>query len=348
MPPRVEGQLSDALIQGMSDPAIGIDRVGLIRVFNNVAGAVLGISPQEAIGRKVWEVVTVPELSRAFMAQIKDSNPVTVEQVMVFPNNRLFAVKVFSVRTERGRNLGAVAVLRDMAGVQKIERGIDQIMVDLNRSISAPLTAIKGCVETLLDGAYRDQNVTHRFLQMINEDANRLVRLVMTLDESLKDEKAQHLNKSKCRIEDLLSKVVDMFHKVATSKNVVITLDVADALPWIEADSVLLSKALVNIIDNAVRYTGAKGEGSVNISVAQSERTVVIAVRDTGIGIPPEEQTRIFERFFRGSAREVTDLGGTGLGLSVAADIIKAHGGSVRVESELGSGSTFTLVLPIR
>ncbi|MDO5296053.1 MAG: ATP-binding protein [bacterium] len=348
MPPRIEGQLSDALIKGLSDPAIGIDRVGMVRVFNDEAGVALGIKPEDAIGRKVWEVVTVSELSRAFMAQIKDSNPVTVEQVMVFPNNRLFAVKVQAVRTDKGRNLGAVAVLRDMAGIQKIERGIDQIMSDLNRSISAPLTAIKGCVETLLEGAYNDRTITHRFLQMINDEANRLVRLVMTLERSLADESAHKLNKTKCRLEDLVRSVIDMFVKVAENHHVSLAVEFPENLPWVEVDRALLNKALVNLVDNAVRYTGINNQGQIVITLSQRERTVVIEVKDNGIGIPPEERERIFERFYRGSDEKVANLGGIGLGLPVAADIVKAHGGTIEVSSEEGQGSTFTVVLPIR
>ncbi|MBQ7567531.1 PAS domain-containing protein [bacterium] len=348
MPPRIEGQLSDALIKGLSDPAIGIDRVGMVRVFNDEAGVALGIKPEDAIGRKVWEVVTVSELSRAFMAQIKDSNPVTAEQVMVFPNNRLFAVKVQAVRTEKGRNLGAVAVLRDMAGVQKIERGIDQIITDLSRSISAPLTAIKGCVETLLEGAYNDRAVTHRFLQMINDEANRLVRLVMTLDRSVSEGAPHVLAKSKCRLEELVCGVADMFSKIAENHHVSIKLDYPDSLPWVEVDTALLNKALVNLVDNAVRYTGINDKGTIKISLSQRERTVVIVVADDGIGIAPADLQHIFERFYRGNDEKVANLGGTGLGLPVAADIIKAHGGSIEVTSELGVGSVFTVVLPIR
>ena len=348
MPPRVEGQLSDAIIRGLSDPAIGIDRLGMIRVFNAQAGEALGVAPEEAIGKKVWEVVTVTDLARAFMAQIKDCNPVTVEQVMIFPGDRLFAVKVAAVRTERGRNLGAVAIMRDMAGVQKIERSIDQIMADLNRRISMPLTAIKGCVETLLEGACQDQKVTKRFLQMINEDANRLVRLVMTLDEALSDNSSKVLQKGKCRLEELVRAAADMFKDVASSKNVAITVHEPGELPWIEVDKVKLSKALVNLVDNAVRFTGVKGGGQVDISMSQLERDVVVEVRDNGIGIPKGEQKRIFERFYRGSSPQVAELGGTGLGLSVADDIVKNHGGSIAVSSEPGAGSAFKVTLPIR
>ena len=348
MPPRIEGQLSDALLEGLSDPAIGIDRVGMVRVFNGAAGEALGIEPHVAIGKKVWEVITLSELSRAFMTQIKDSNPVSVEQVMVFPGNRLFAVKVQAVRTDKGRNLGAIAVLRDMAGVQKIERGIDQIMTDLNRSISAPLTAIKGCVETLLEGAYNDKNITHRFLQMINDEANRLVRLVMTLDDSVAHGTTQVLHKGKCRFEDLVRGVVDMFEKVAESHQVKIELSYPDDLPWVEVDKALLNKALVNLVDNAVRFTGIKQQGSVQIRLSQCARTVVVVIQDDGIGISAEDKPRLFERFFRGSDEAVANLGGTGLGLPVAKDIVEAHGGTIALESELGKGTTVTVTLPIR
>lgn len=348
MPPRVEGQLSDAIISGLSDPVIGIDRVGRVRVFNEQAGKVMNVVPGDAIGKMIWEVVSVSELSRAFTSQIKDTNPTPVEQVMVFPDNRVFAARVTAVRTAKGRNLGAIAILRDMAGVQKIERGIDQIMLGLSRRVAVPLTAIKGCVETLLDGACCDLNVTRRFLQMINEDANRLVRLVMTLDEALSEDGLGVLEKSKCRIEDLVRKSVDLFVDIAASKNVSIRLEIASDLPWVELDTSKMNKAFVNLVDNAIRFTGVKGGGTVIVRVEQYERDVVVEVCDDGIGIPHSEQSRVFERFYRGSSPEVVELGGTGLGLSVAYEIIEGHGGTLEVQSEPGVGSTFRVTLPIR
>ncbi|MCR5663078.1 MAG: cell wall metabolism sensor histidine kinase WalK [bacterium] len=348
MPPRVEGQLSDALIENLEDPAIGIDRNGLIRVVNESAAACFGKTAEEMLGQKLLDAIPLSDFSRLFLAQIKQTDPQPVEQVMVLPGNKLFVVKLFAVRTSRGRNLGAAAVLHDMAGVQKIERGFDQVLGDLTRQISIPITSVKGFVETLLEGAYKDPDITHRFLQIINDETNRLVRLVMKLEESLHSEPIGNAVKNRCRLEDIIHEAISMFGGVAASKNVFIEPDLPEDLPWVEADKNMLTKAIVNLVDNAVRFTGVKGEGKVSVSASQNGRKVEISVRDNGIGIAPDELGRIFERFYRSSKEPAASLGGTGLGLAVVKEIAEAHGGIVEATSELGEWSEFKIIIPIR
>lgn len=348
MPPRVESQLSDALIEGLGDPAIGVDRVGVVRVFNHEAGQVFNISPEEAIGRDIWDILPLSEFTRALISQIKETEPHPVEQVMVLPGDKLYAVRIFPVRTARRRNLGAVCILRDMAGVQKIEKGLDQILRDLSRRISVPLTSIKGFVETLLEGAYGDPNITKRFLQIINEETNRLVRLVMTLEESANLNSGLVVSKSRTRLESVVDAAVEMFTPIAAGRNVTIERLYAEGLPWVEVDSALLRKAVVNVVDNAVRFSAVNGQGKVTISVAKVERNVTICVRDDGIGIAANDLPHVFERFYRSELEPAASLGGTGLGLTVAQEIVEGHGGTVVVHSDGCQGTEVTITVPIR
>lgn len=347
MPPRIEGQLSDALVEGLGDPCLGIDRSGEIRIFNAQAGRLFGLRPRDIIGKSIYEALPLSEFTRAFIAQIKASEPSPVEQVMVFPGDRLFAVQLSPVRTDRGRNLGAIAILKDMAGVQKIEKGLDQFLVDVTRRISVPLTSIKGFVETLLEGPYQDPDITRRFLQIINEEANRLVRLVMSLEESSHPGETPALALGTVHIDGVIQGAADMFREVAAGKNVELVVHGEPDLPLLQGDAEQLRRALVNLVDNAVRFTGVKGRGQVKVSAVHRNGSLHLAVADTGVGIPPEEQARIFERFYRVSEGPAAGLGGTGLGLSVAKEIVEAHGGSIEVQSKPGKGSTFTIHLPV-
>ncbi len=347
MPPRIEGQLADALIENLSDPCLGIDRSGDLRVFNRLAGRLFGLKPKEAIGRSVLEVLPLDDFTRAFIALVKSSDPVPSEQVMVFPGNRLFAVQMAPVRTSRGRNLGAIAVLRDMAGVQKIERGLDQIIEDMTRRISVPLTSIKGFVETLLEGSYRDLEITHRFLQIINEETNRLVRLVMSLEESAHAGEAPTIFRTRGRLEPIVQAALEMFRPVAVNKGVDLQVELGEDLPWLSLDFDLVQRALVNLVDNAVRFTGLRGKGRVLVRTAFQDREVLVVVQDDGVGITPEDLPHIFERFYRTMEGPGAELGGTGLGLSVAWEIVEAHGGRIVVESTPGKGATFTVRLPV-
>ena len=112
MPPRVEGQLSDALIAGFEDGVIGVDRVGGIRIFNKAAAGIFSLDPREVLGRSIWDALPKSEFSRTFIAQVKDSDPQPVQRLMLFPPDRMYAVRMQAVRSEHGRNLGAYAVLR--------------------------------------------------------------------------------------------------------------------------------------------------------------------------------------------------------------------------------------------
>ncbi len=347
MPPRVEGQLSEALIKGSEDGILGVDRSGSVRIFNDAIGEIFSISPGEAIGKNVWDILPKCEFSRALLSQIKDSNPEPIQRLMLFPNERMFSVKMMAVRSDRGRNLGAYASLRDVSGMQKIERSLDDVFTSLTREISVPLTTIKGFVETLLEGAYLDAQVTRKFLQIINGEANNLVRLVMSLDSVVKDKDSQPIM-SRFRLENLIQECIATFDPVAANKKVAFKLAISDDLPWITADPRLLRQVFVNILDNAVRFTGVKGGGLVEINIDIKDRQFIVTVRDNGVGISEADLPHIFERFFRGSGSENANLGGSGLGLSVAEGIVKAHHGHISVSSCKGEGSTFTVILPVR
>jgi len=348
LPPRIEGQLSDALIENLSDPCLGIDRSGDIRVFNRLAGRLFGVKPKEAIGKSVLEVLPLDDFTRAFdlPGQVQRSGS-PANRSWSSPAIGSFAVQMAPVRTSRGRNLGAIAVLRDMAGVQKIERGLDQIIEDMTRRISVPLTSIKGFVETLLEGSYRDREITHRFLQIINEETNRLVRLVMSLEESAHAGEAPTIFRTRGRLEPTVEAALEMFRPVAANKGVDLQIDLSEDLPWLSLDFDLVQRALVNLIDNAIRFTGLRGKGRVLVRTGFQNREVLVVVQDDGVGITPEDLPHIFERFYRTMEGPGAELGGTGLGLSVALEVVEAHGGRIEVESTPGEGATFTVHLPV-
>ncbi|MGM9992067.1 MAG: ATP-binding protein [Candidatus Bruticola sp.] len=347
MPPRVEGQLSEALIQESEDGILGIDRVGCVRILNETAGRIFAIKPCEAIGLNVWDVLPKCEFSKALLSQIKESNPEPLQRLMLFPNERMFSVKMMAVRSARGRNLGAYASLRDVSGMQKIERGLDDVFTSLTREISIPLTTIKGFVETLLDGAYLDTQITRKFLQIINGEANNLVRLVMSLDSVTKEREIKP-SMSCFRLEELIRECVATFEPIAASKHVTLTYRIADDLPWITADARLLRQVFINVLDNSVRFTGIKGGGSVEVDLSVQGREFIISIKDNGIGIETADLEHIFERFYRGRNSASANLGGAGLGLSAAESIIKSHGGTISASSIPGEGSVFTITLPVR
>ncbi|MGM9999360.1 MAG: ATP-binding protein [Candidatus Bruticola sp.] len=347
MPPRVEGQLSEALIQESEDGILGIDRTGCVRIFNGAAGRIFGVKPCEAVGLNVWDVLPKCEFSKALLSQIKESDPEPLQRLMLFPNERMFSVKMMAVRSARGRNLGAYASLHDVSGMQKIERGLDDVFTSLTREISIPLTTIKGFVETLLDGAYLDTQITRKFLQIINGEANNLVRLVMSLDSVTKDREIKP-TMSRFRLEELVQECISAFEPIAAGKNISLICHIANDLPWITADPRLLRQVFINILDNGVRFTGVKGGGRIEVDLSMRGREFVVSIKDNGVGIEADDLEHIFERFYRGKNSASANLGGAGLGLSAAESIVKSHNGTISASGTPGEGSLFTIVLPVR
>ena len=306
----------------------------------------LGVKADAVLEKELWEVLPINDFTRNLSQAVKASEPEESEQVVVFPPDRVYVAQMIPVESPDGRNSGVVAYLRDMTAVQKIERGLDQFLTDVNAQLKLPLTAIKGYVETLLEGAYQNQEVTKRFLQVINEETNRLTRLVVSLEEAATGPGSEP-QKAPTDLLVIIREVAGMFNQVATEKNLALQLALPTSLPSLSVAGEGMRRVLVNLIDNAVKCTGLKGYGWVKVTVRETPTDVEIVVADSGVGIDPDEQEKIFERFYRVTAGPAAELGGTGLGLAVAQEIVEQHGGSVCVTSQVGEGAAFTVRLPI-
>lgn len=340
MAKRVGGQLVDALIEGLSDPALGVDKSSRIRFLNPKAAELFQADPKKAIDAKLWDVLPINDFTRSLSSLVNESDPEPKEQVVVFPGDRLFVAQFIPVYSEN-RCTGVVCTLKDMAGVQKIEKSLEQFVTDVTRQLKVPLTAIKGFAETLLEGAYQNAEITRHFLQVINEETNRLARLVLSLEGAAQPDQTPRLNKRPLPLVSLVEGSLALFKESADEKNLVLTHEIPADLPLVEVDPEQMRRVMDNLVDNALKFTGLMGEGSVKV-VASSERgEVLVSVVDTGVGIEPPEHSRIFDQFYRVDHGPASTLGGTGLGLSVAKTVVEAHGGRIGVESELGAGATF-------
>lgn len=306
----------------------------------------LGVKADDVLEKELWEVLPINDFTRSLSQAVKASEPEESEQVVVFPPDRVYVAQMIPVESPDGRNSGVVAYLRDMTAVQKIERGLDQFLTDVNAQLKLPLTAIKGYVETLLEGAYQNQEVTKRFLQVINEETNRLTRLVVSLEEAATGPGSEP-QKAPTDLLVIIREVAGMFNQVAAEKNLALQLALPTSLPSLSVAGEGMRRVLVNLIDNAVKCTGLKGYGWVKVTVRETPTDVEIVVADSGVGIDPDEQDKVFERFYRVTTGPAAELGGTGLGLAVAQEIVEQHGGSVSVASQVGDGATFTVKLPL-
>jgi two-component system phosphate regulon sensor histidine kinase PhoR len=240
---------------------------------------------------------------------------------------------------------GVIAVFHDITRLKDLERVRQDFAANVSHELRTPLTTIKGYAETLLEGALKDE-VAFQFVQVIKRHADRLAQIVEDLLTLSKIEsKGFPLKMETIPVYELIGDCIDFLKESAQKK--MISLSRNEVLPSLAVygDRHFLEQVLINLLDNAVKYTSE--DGKVEILVTEKEnKEILFLIKDDGIGIPKEELHRIFERFYRVDKGRSKDLGGTGLGLSIVKHIIQAHHGRIWAESQPGKGSSFYFTLP--
>ncbi len=334
----------EAIVSGMVDAVIATDRHGRIILLNRAAEELLRISRDRAQGRIAREVLTDRRLT-AMLEDATDRGWVTAEELPEgSPGDRLIEAHCAPIKGSGGEAIGAVAVLRDVTVLRHTERLRRELTANVSHELRTPLTSIKGFVETLLNGAVKDEAACRRFLTIIDSETDRLVKLVDDLlDLSRLESKGVTLELRPVNLGDLVVHTVDKLRPLAEeSKLVLIHSGPPDVI--VTADSDRLEQVLTNLIDNALKYTPPGGR--VEVQILPNEQEVTVAVKDTGRGIPPDDLPHIFERFYRADRSRTRGSGGTGLGLAIAKHIVEAHGGHIGVRSRLDEGTTFMFTLP--
>jgi len=259
----------------------------------------------------------------------------------------------FALYSDREKNIeGVVVVLQDNTKQQKVENMRKEFIENVSHELKTPLTSIKSYAETLLDGAMEDKETTKRFLDVINSEADRMNRIVKdllqlsSLDNINSNPNARMaLKLTKISFVDLVKSCVDRMNMEARAKKQKLECYVIGDIPDIMADRDRMEQVVLNIISNAIKYTHENGEIIVYIGIIYNE--IYMKVSDTGIGIPEEDLSRVFERFYRVDKARSRQMGGTGLGLAIAKEIVEVHGGSISIKSEYGKGTEVTIKLPI-
>jgi len=234
----------------------------------------------------------------------------------------------------------------DVTRLRRLENVRSDFVANVSHELKTPITSIKGFVETLLDGAVHDPEDARRFLKIVAAQADRLNEIIedlLTLSRLEGDTERAGISLQPGRIRDVLQAAAATCQLKATEKNVEIELTCDDGLR-VEINAALLEQAVVNLVDNAVKYS--PGGQTVHVEAAKTPAEIVIRVRDHGCGIGPDHLPRLFERFYRVDKARSRKLGGTGLGLAIVKHIAQAHGGRVTVESVPGEGSVFSVHLP--
>jgi len=339
----VESERREAILSSMVEGVLAVDsslRVTFANAsFSRVAGAPSPIPPQAPL----VEIVRNPEL-REILSHVLSSGA-SVKQRLPLPGatERVFEVQAAPLTS--GPSRGAIAILHDITDLERLERVRKDFVANVSHELRTPLTAIRGYAETLLEGALEDKENNRRFLEIIKAHSIRLNNIASDLLalsdlESGKARPAPEIVSMRAVAEAALRTV----EAEARLRDVsVICGEMEDAR--VLGDRFQIEQALVNLLDNAVKFNRPAGEVFVQVTLPKAGQ-VRVSIADTGIGIPHEDMPRIFERFYRVDKARSREVGGTGLGLSIVKHIVERLNGTVSVESQLGKGSTFTVQLP--
>lgn len=252
---------------------------------------------------------------------------------------RFFNVHLVPLREDAEFSL--ILFLQDITEEKKVETIKKDFVANVSHELRTPLASIKGYAETLLDGGIEDKTNRLEFLRVIDRHATRMARLIDDLLILSRLESHQMpIVSSTLDIRELVLSTSKGFEKQAADKGITLTADVPEGLPGVSGDRDRLEQVVVNLLDNAIKYTPSGGR--VNVTARPSGTDVVVEITDTGIGIPPDDISRIFERFYRVDKARSRELGGTGLGLAIVKHIIQGHNGRLNVQSTPGKGSTFS------
>ncbi|RKY36531.1 MAG: PAS domain-containing sensor histidine kinase, partial [Candidatus Omnitrophota bacterium] len=257
---------------------------------------------------------------------------------------KILLVNAAPVIGEHGVN-GAVLVFHDITNLRQLEKVRQDFVANVSHELRTPISSIKGYAETLLHGALEDKENAEDFLKIIYFEADRLAKLISDLlDLSTIESGKLTLCLKSCNVETVVQRVVSGLKPRVGAKLLTINLVIPKNIAKIVCDENMIAQVLLNLIDNAIKYTNAPGQ--ISIKAIEQGGFVQIDVCDTGIGILEKDLPRLFERFYRVDKNRSCALGGTGLGLSIVKHIIQAHKGRVFVRSVFGQGSTFSFTIP--
>jgi two-component system phosphate regulon sensor histidine kinase PhoR len=331
------------ILSSMSEGVIATDKVQRILLVNDAAGKLLGFDPTQAVGKHLWQVVRNDQIIKA------------AGEVVFGSQRRLISVGPVSARhldvtlctfPTEGVTQGLVIVAHDITQSFQYQELRKEFVANVSHELRTPLTVIKGFIETLQDGAWRDERKAPEYLSTIHRHAEQLTNLVSDLLELSKLESAG-LSPRRAPVDlgFVIHKAFELLTPTAERKHQSLTLDVPKDLPTIKGNADYIERAVSNLIDNATKYT--PDGGTIHVAARANGQYVVVEVTDNGIGIPKDDIPRIFERFYRVDRSRSREMGGTGLGLSIVKHVAQVHGGAIEADSTPGQGSTFRLKLPI-
>lgn len=345
-----ENEKLASILSNMSDGVVAADENGKVIVWNRRALELLDVRTFE--GLLLSELF---ELSEQRLDELQQGRGQTLliernadEQDMSDGDEGHLRATFTPIHRRDKGITGTIAVLQDVTEQEKLEQSRRQFVANVSHELRTPLTTIKSYAEALNDGALEERELSERFVGVIRNETERMIRLVTDLLHlSRLDSNQAPLRRRQTNVHDMLDEVADRFSFQLRQKSIKAAVRVDKGLgsAWLDRDQI--DQVLDNLFSNAIKYTLDGGTIELTAKKPADSALLAISVKDTGIGIPKKDLDRIFDRFYRVDKARSRNMGGTGLGLSIAREIVKAHSGTISLHSELNEGTTVTFTLPL-
>lgn len=322
-----------SIISSIQEALIIVDKELKVIIANDEFAQLSGLKTSEIINKRLYEVIKNSDINEVIKKtfELRERQNSEIEY-----NSQSYYISSSYNET----NDTVIVLLYNNTEIKRMQSFKKDLISNVSHELKTPLTAINGFIETLNDEI--SDNTHRRYLEIIKKHTIRMINIVNDLLTLSSLENGLPLEKSECNINNVISDILPLFKKPAKNKGLTIEFTSQD-IPTILCDRIMIEQALINLIDNAIKYTD---RGYVRISTASDEAHIIISVEDSGIGIPPQDIDRIFERFYVVNKSRTRSIGGTGLGLSIVKHIIERHNGKIEVKSEINKGSTFKILLP--
>ena len=334
----------NSVIENMASGVMLIDQQGYVHLVNKRFVDLFGLTRERYTDSLYYDVLDQSQIHETVQEVFLYEQPIKNEMTLTKELTTYYLEVIGAPYFNQKHDLrGAVLVFHDVTEFKRLEQMRKDFVANVSHELRTPITSIKGFAETMLEDEL-DKQLEQHFLSIIHKESHRLQLLIQDLLDLSKLEKADfHLNYQTIHVDHLIRESVEMAKVQAKEKSIALTIAGENELV-LSADYDRLKQVILNHIYNAINYT--PNGGKVTVAAYNSSGYVKIEVSDTGMGIAPEALPRIFERFYRVDKARSRNTGGTGLGLSITKHIVEAHDGQIFVDSVVGQGSTFTIMLP--
>ena len=343
-----ERQRLDSVLRHMSDGVIATDRRGRIVIMNTAALDILNLKSEKVIGIPLLEILPLEE--RVTFRELLETQQERLIYLEEDGEDSMIQCEFSVIQRESGFISGLVCVLTDVTEQQKIERERRNFVSNVSHELRTPLTSIKSYTEALVDGAWENKEIAPGFLNVIETETDRMMRMITDLlNLSRMDQNRFGLEKEFINMNELVVHIVNRFEMVLQSepyrdKNYRILTDITQRDLWVELDQDKITQVLDNIINNAIKYS--PDGGRIIIRLMETHTDIIVSVSDEGLGIARKDIPHLFDRFYRVDKARSRAMGGSGLGLAIAQEVVQLHGGKIWVNSIENKGSTFFVSLP--